>query len=94
MTSPAIQALRAQGKAAGLPRLYWSTTCGGAAFGQADTDDPALERAAFEQWADHLGARRWRETRSGEYLLLRATVTADGEEGPSVVLAANVYSPE
>ncbi|QES45281.1 hypothetical protein DEJ49_33630 [Streptomyces venezuelae] len=94
MASPAIHALRAQGRAAGLPRLDWTTTCAGAALGHANSGEPAKDRAAFEQWADHLGATRWRETRSDEYVLLRATVTADGEEGPSVVLVANIYAPE
>lgn len=89
-----IDQLKAQGASQGLMPLTWSVTCNGTgAQGLANRGEPAAQRAAFEQWTRHLGAGAWRETRSGEYICLRATVVPEGESRPSVVLIANIYAP-
>lgn len=94
MTSPAIQTLRAEGKAAGLPLISWTQTCTGVgAQGVANRGEPSDQRGAFEQWTRHLGARAWPEQRSGKYICLRATLTPEGESRPSIVLIADIYAP-
>lgn len=89
-----IDQLKVQGASQGLMPLSWSVSCNGTgAQGLANRGEPAAQRAAFEQWTRHLGARAWRETRSGEYICLRATLTPEGASRPSVVLIANIHTP-
>lgn len=89
-----IDQLKAQGASQGLMPLSWSVSCNGiGAQGVANHGEPADQREAFYQWVSHLGAKPWRETRSGNYICLRATVTPEGASRPSVVLIADIYAP-
>ncbi|WP_329023334.1 hypothetical protein [Streptomyces sp. NBC_00690] len=59
----ALAAMLAHGQRDGLPVLHWGISKTGALAGDVHglTSTPAEQRAAFDAWADYLGAKRWPE---------------------------------
>jgi hypothetical protein len=90
LTELLTQAFRQQ-----LPALDWQLGTGSSLYGtvQQPTFDAAQKRAAFDQWARHLGADVWPETTDpAGGTRLRAKV--EDHLGVHVTIAADLYGDE
>lgn len=90
----ALVTLLEEGYRNGLPPLRWSVGAGGGLVGDADgmTARVAGQRAAFDAWADYLGAARWRErTNSAGITHLHALFTWQADDRVKGAIRADLF---
>jgi len=74
-----------------LPPAHWQIGAFGDLIARAAATDPAQQRAAFDAWVDHLGARRWPER--DDYGITHLRAVAHRYRGVDITIVADVPNP-